>query len=143
MLVPGPGSLISRTPARLIQIQTRQGLSRSQVILMFICPALRPRLDLAIRHYDGSVLLPYWRRRKLPAISHISRLYHAAFELAVYASRLRVTLRACKTRFRLPAKLCRVGFAYPQDSCKRFQSVSSRPPFLSTVTQRQGWRANT
>src|SRR5208283_2286506 len=58
MLVPGPGYLVSRTPARLIQIQTRQGLSRSQVILMFICPVLRPRLDLAIRLYNGSVLLP-------------------------------------------------------------------------------------
>ena len=91
----------------------------------------------ALRWLDAA---PAMATAKAPCDHHISRLYHAAFELAVYASRLRVTPKACKTRFRLPAKLYRVGFAYPQDSYKRFLSVSSRPPFLSIVTQRHPWR---
>lgn len=63
--------------------------------------------------------------------SCISRLSHAAYVLAVYASRSRLpvaALRPRKTRFRAVTNLTRAGFD-PQDFSKRFPrfSISTSP----------------
>ncbi len=73
---------------------------------------------------------PVTTTTKAPTIKNISRLNSTAFELAVYASRPKVTPRACKTRFRLLARLYRVGLATHRIAAKGFCLFSSRPPSL-------------
>jgi hypothetical protein len=63
--------------SRRLWIQTRRDLlSRSQATLVSMCAVLRPRGDLAARHYGGSVLLPSLRKRKLPRFNHFKAQWH-------------------------------------------------------------------
>src|ERR1700722_1382112 len=103
------------------------------------CPALGPRWDRSVRplgpcptYWTLRCCLPLLGRRRLPQICAISRLYHAACTLAVYASRPRLPvccLRPRKPRFRLVARLGRAGFE-PAGSHREVSACSStwRPP---------------
>jgi len=56
--------------------------------LLYICPALGPRLRRMYLHNVHPRPLPLAKKRKPPAMIQISRLNNAAFVLAVYASQI-------------------------------------------------------
>ena len=116
---PKTGSFITRKPTR--QNRLRHG-KISHVPRPPSC-SYAPFSDPGRTSPSGSTMAWCCSRPNNDESSHdikISRLNSTAFELTVYASRPRVTSRACKTRFRLLAKLSRVGLATHRIAAKGF-----------------------
>jgi hypothetical protein len=160
-----PASFPSPSVPPAFQPLGASGLPCSQMSLLCICRALRPRQDFSGRpgwFYGGfpfstlsvaeRVHIPFLtcfhRFDAVPAITTtktpampISPLNHTAFALAVYAS-CRGFPTTSKTRFRLVPNLYRVGLITYRNILKGFIIMAPvTPPFLG-LAWRDGIRVN-
>lgn len=72
----GPGVLGLVNPGPDLTTWRRQELPGSWGTLVYLCPALRPRLDQRIRPYDASARPPRWARRRLHASGNFGAQSH-------------------------------------------------------------------